>query len=864
MPVGRYVIGRTTSWTAPLAAAWIVLGACCATWAAEKTPDQRFLSGLRQRRLFELAERYCTDRLGDPQLPGPRRAELVVEWSLTLAERAVHSAPDQREPLWQRAVEVTRDFVQKHPDSPRVLVVRLQGALALLARGELARQEGEVAGSAGPALEEARTSLRAAIRLLEALGDEVARQLRERSLPGRRDAGRADPDKLTEHQLIAVQNNIRCQLARAHRNLALCYGPESADRANSLAEAVRLLDPLARLDPAHPLGWTSRIDELVCYRLLADYPTAGQKLDAVLAEKPPASISPRLLAEAIRLALATDGLSQALALCGQRELGGGRSGELDYAILETYLAAWRAASQSDNDREAAQWQAKASETVGLMGREHGPYWRRRAQMLLSRYLQGLPGGDLQMLTQAAESSYLSGQYDDALAAYDRAGALAQEQGNQDEAFRLGFIAATIEHERERHEQAMSRYHALALAAPSQKQAPEAHLLAFYNAGQLARQQAAGALDQYVALGNEHLATWPNAPTADEVRWCMGRLNQLQRSWQEAIRQYQAISPDHPKHFRAVEALGRCYQAWLDRSEASGEPTGEVAAQAAAWFEQLILGPQGQLPELWSPPQRAAALAAARFRLRATPPDFGRAQAFLAAALEGAQDAPADWQSSARTLLVFSLAGQRRHREAAAVLEQISSGPPKPLLAMLEGLSRLSTTAGGDHRAELADLELQVLARLGSRSEQLPQAEQQRIDGIRARALADAGRIDEALQTYEWLSKAYPRDGQIQEGYAQLLLTRQDRASLEAALGKWREVEQGSRPATQRWFRAKLAVAWLHDRLGNPGQADKLLRLLTVLHPEPELRDREATAQFLKLLEPEAKSQFLDLLGRVGE
>lgn len=35
-------------------------------------------------------------------------------------------------------------FVQQSPDSPRLALVRFQGALALVARGELSRQEAEV------------------------------------------------------------------------------------------------------------------------------------------------------------------------------------------------------------------------------------------------------------------------------------------------------------------------------------------------------------------------------------------------------------------------------------------------------------------------------------------------------------------------------------------------------------------------------------------------------------------------------------------------------------------------------------------------------------------------------------------------
>ncbi|OHB83326.1 MAG: hypothetical protein A2V98_08155 [Planctomycetes bacterium RBG_16_64_12] len=168
------------------------------------------------------------------------------------------------------------------------------------------------------------------------------------------------------------------------------------------------------------------------------------------------------------------------------------------------------------------------------------------------------------------------------------------------------------------------------------------------------------------------------------------------------------------------------------------------------------------------------------------------------------------------------------------------------------------------RAELAALELSAVELLRARREELSPSAQRSLDRIAAQALADVGRTDAALDAYDWLAKAYPDDGEIQEGYARLLLSRPDRASLEAALAKWREVERKSRQGSNRWFRAKYAVALVHDRSNHKEQAEKMIRLLAVLHPQPRLRDREATAQFAELLDPPMRAAFFELLDRCGE
>jgi len=796
------------------------------TCAADDSADQRFLAGLRQRGLFRLAETYCRDRLRSE----PQRDDLVIELSRCLAERAVSLPADVRRPIWQEAIQVTGEFARDNPQHPRLPLVRFQAALGLLARGELARQEAQVSAQNEPLFDEARTHLRAAVRALRELADDVARRLQGQSLPGHHQSG-----QLSTHQLSSLQKNIQYQLARAFRNQAQCYEANGPDWANSLTQAVELLDPLAKLDPADPLAWKSRIDLISSYRLLSDYAAAGRQLAVLLQLKPPPAVQLRVRAERIRLALATDRLPEAIAVLSEgRLIDGTTSAELDYAWLQTYLDAGRAAREQNDNSRADQWQSQATDIVEQIEQLHGPYWTRRAGMLLSHYVRGTPqSGDLDMLVRVAESSFRSGRPNDAVAAYDDARQLAEKQGNAARAFELGFIAATIEHQQDRHGRALQRYRAVAAAVPRHPKAPEAHLLAIHHAAQLVKDQQAF-LDDYTELLQEHLRTWPDGPTADKVRRRLGRLREHRRNWTGAIEAYRAVSPSDADYCSALEAVERCTRAWLEGRKAAGEPAGQIvtdAADAAAWFESRMVGPQGSLPEKWNQPKRLAALTAARLRLNYTPAGYDRAQSILAAALQGADDAKPEWTSAARAMLVFSLAGGGRHREASEVLSQLSAGPPEELLNMLQGLSRVAATARPQVRRQLAELQLRTIELLRPRRDQLSPPQQQSLRQISAAALADAGRTQEALTAFRSLSVAYPRNGAIQEAYAKLLLTRNDRASMEVALQKWRELENKSPPHSPRWFLAKYWVARLHFELGNRQQAAKIIKLMQLLQPD---------------------------------
>ena len=823
--------------------------------ASDASSDQPFLTGLRQRRLFHLAERYCAGRLEDPLLTERRRAELVEELSLLLTDWAVNSPPERREPLWQRARRITDDFAVRYPQSPRLIPVRYQGALSLLVRGELTRQEADVVADAAPLYEEAKKNLRLAIVMFRELSDLVQRELRRRSLPQRREVQRPEDGRLADYQLASLKTDLQYQLARALRNQGQCYDYGSPDRANSLSQALGLLDLLVRLELTHPLAWKSRLEEIVCRRLLDDHATARRRIQVLLTENPPPPVRLRARAERIRLALAANRPSDqppstAIAVLSDgRELDGVTSAHLDHAWLETFLEAWRVAQRSGDAEEAAKWQEAATGQIGLIQRFHGPYWTRRAEILLGGLVGSSPGSDLALQVRAAENAYRSGRILDAVAAYDRARSSAQQQGDDARAFELGFTAAAIVREQNRPEEALSRFRHLAIAMPEDPKAPEAHLVAVDRAAQNALERTPDGLRQYAELLDEHLATWPRADTADSVRWRLGRLKEYQQDWPGAIGAYRAISPSFPRFDSVVEAAARCYRAWLDGRKAAGEPTTQIAAEAALWFESLIFGPESRPPERWSPVARRAALGAARIWMDFVPvgfaESFDRAERILTIALDGVDNPPPQWQSSAMVLRVLALAGQGRRGEAADVIEQISQGPTDQLLEVLGDLAELTRAADAEVRTELAGLQLQSIELLRSRRDQLTPIQQKKFDHVWAQALAGVGRFDEAREAYRRLSAAYPRDGAIQESIAQLLLARSDQASLKAALLKWRELERRSPQGTDRWFRAKYTIARLHLRLGDKQQAEKIIRLLEILQPD--------------LGGPKMKGQFLDLL-----
>ncbi|MFZ5829299.1 MAG: hypothetical protein ACOY3P_04390 [Planctomycetota bacterium] len=800
---------------------------------AEAT-DERFVAGLRARGLLTLADGYCRQLLDLPQLPPERRTTLVIERSRTLAEQALAAAPEARGAMWEEALAAVEGHAARLPDDPRLPLVKLQAALTLIARGELARQEAELLPAAAPQREDARVQLRAAIRVLDDLEVDVGQRLRAAHAAGPHAAG------LSAAQLARLLQNVQFERARALRNQAMCYPPTSADRANALTQAVQILGPLANLDRGEPLRLPSRIDLAVCQRLVSEFSTAEALLAAIERDEPPPEVLARCRAERIRLKLGAGDLASAVMLFDQSSENAAPTPELDLARLEVAMNAWKDAPAE----QRTVWQQRAEVLLAAIDERYGPVWRRRAEMLFAGYVSGAETGDLAMLVRVAENAYRSGQPAEAVAAFERARQAAIGQGQADKAFELGFTAATIVHEQQQHAAARDRYRELALASSEHPKAGEAHLLAAYHAGELAKDGQAETLARYQGLLEEHLKRWPHGPSADEARRRLGRLLEFRQDYRAAIDAYRTVSPQFPDYLAALESAERCYLAWISQLEEGGQNADGVAAEGSQFFESLLLGPEQRLPEKWGPVERTAALAAARLAMRGARPRYDQAQRTLTLALQGAADAPIEWRAAAETALVCALAGGGRGREAIELLSRVAEGSPSGLMVVLEGLARTAHVARPELRAEIAAVRLRAVEAIQQRQPDLPPAAQRQLARLRAATLADSGRLDEALAAYRALADADPKDIGVQEAYSDLIASKGDRTALEATLRRWLELLKHWPHGSDGWLRAELAVAKVHARLGNAQHAKAILR--TVEAQYPLLGGAELKAEYEKL------------------
>jgi len=592
------------------------------------------------------------------------------------------------------------------------------------------------------------------------------------------------------------------------------------------------------------------VELVACQRELGRLAAAERALDAWSQAGPPPDVAARLDAQRVRL-LVADGRTADAAEFAQRaqQAAGDAVADLALARLEATLGDWRRARESNRTLNAR----PLIDQLDAIRSRHGPYWARRAQLLVGGALAAGGGaGDAASLVLAAEHLYLSGDVRTALANYDRAVEMLGRQQQHEQAFSTAMTAAAIDREAGHFAAAAKRYLEMAARQPNHPRAAEAHLRAILATADLLRESQPAdrteLLANYEGLLAEHLTHWPQGTTANDARQWLGQLLAGRSAWPEAVQVLQPTPSSSPHYADAVQMITDAYQRQLERldgktDDASRRTRAELLAAARNSLQPVITGPDNRWPAEWNDAQRDTALALARFYLRFADEPSDYAEQLLVAALRGPPGGAGDsvnsqqyvtWQARAQALLVGALARSGKAAEARTIVSQMAGGPADALLETLAGvdewIGQLPPAADQGRRA-LGQLALELVRAIDPRRNDLDATAVARLRRYQAAALAAVGERAAALARFAELAEAAPDDGDLQERYAALLAASESTTELRDALARWREVEQRSRRGGPRWRRARQARIDLLTRLGEPEEADKLLRLTRLLYPK---------------------------------
>lgn len=753
--------------------------------------EARFLAGLRERRLFELAESYCRRELAESYASRRRRAELTIELSRTLLESALYAKPPRRDELFAAATKVLDEAKFTGPDDVWRAPTAVQRGMVELVHGELLREEAQTLNSSEATLAAARDRLRGAVAQLRKARDAVDEQLRQANRVGV--GPTTKPDEPTAAEWAALKRNVDYQLARAYRNQGESYPLLSADRTAALDQAIKELELLARTEATDAVTWQARLDEVVCRRLQTDLEGAERMLELIAAQSPPADVAERARAQRIRVRLDAALLDEAKKFIRDEDVAPASRTlpEVRLAVLEWMLDSSQAAIKAGRAADATDWRNRAAELAQLVAQRHSAAWAHRAETMVAAAAATAPSSDAAQLIQAAESFYQQGNVDRALEVYDRAYATAREANDDAGAFAAGFTAAAVERSRKHHAEAADRLLQLAAALPDHPRAGEAHLAAIFETAELLRTatDAREPLARYAQLLDEHVTRFPADATTPQAYYLLGLLKRRQ---------------------------------------------GETASAATAFAKAL----PGGLTDPASPTARGAAWGLARIWLETADDRFADAESLLVRLRDTAGDEKE--KHSAEAWLVVVDAGLQRYDEATRRALQLPAVAPDDADAIVLRLDTLAERRESSARPTIAGLILRLLElrRVAAGTTTPTRAE--------ARALTLAGRTAEARRVWEAVASRAPRDVELQTEFAEFLSSQSGRESATAAAAKWREIERASPESSPRWYEARLGLARAYLHLGEKARARQLVELTEALHPE--LGGAALKAQFTDVLD----------------
>lgn len=847
-----------------LPAAWLFLwmiGVAIPALAAED-PNTKLVTGLAQRRMHDLAVLHLQDRLSSKRITPREVADLTVLQLRVQTEYAQGLATDQQPAAFDQARKTADDFFHNHSQNPRQLLVLLQAEQIGIAQGELAKLS---FGLGEPVQDRDRAELRESIGGLEKLDRELTQTIPQQFQKegGKRPLG----ENFSAEELLALQIQLRQQLARAYTCQAGLYEPGSADWKNGLLHATEILEGALQLLPAIDLRRAKLlIMREALRRELREEITPWVEIERALGMDPeslPLDLYSLWQSELLRRCIASQERQQgaeiiarmdALLQNANKETGDGGSLlsiEWDFARLEFALAGLRFIKTTSASPDSFNRQRDAvTRELKRIERERGEYWSRRARQLLAKDLPASGGGeDITGLQALAEGAMRNQDWPSARRFFLQASIQAAGSGQLEEAADFAFRAAQLLQKEKEYARASEAFLQVAEKFSSQKPAAEAHLAAIWNLGQLAAKDSAAA-QKYQQLLQEHIRLFPNASTSPQAHLWQGRLAEAQKDWPLAVAAYQTIPSSHPQFDSILSRLLFCQRQALMESKADVATARKLGRSFAEHLEGLLVpaedasSAEGAIS--WNAWQKQVAIELSDLWLEYVPEKVAEIEPMLQAALNAPGDADVGWQGKAQVQIIRSyLVIPGKEQQITQELQSLLQDAPEQVGPLVESLASMLEEGNAARKGQLASLLLTLLDGIEKRPDYNAQgASATKWSIYRAQSYLAKGDRAAAQKLLTQLAKSLPRDAKVQVLLAKCLSSGPT-TDQQLALGQWRLVASRAKAHTVLWYEAKYEIARLQIHLGKKEEAAQLIAYL--LETPPGISDANWKDRFALLL-----------------
>ncbi len=480
-------------------------------------PSQRYFEALRERRLWSLAELVCLDELKNLPPTAPRRMEVVLELTETLAKHARDvPLPAERQQLWEQAADVLdTELRQTEVLSHRLALAVQRASLRCDERAVLTllaeinpydeRQQQHIAELTSKNIIE-----------LNRLDDTLA--------AARFPAPPANAKDWFDVSARQLQRSVQLKLAEELFARAMSQPTTSPDRADDLLKAEQVVRKVSS-GPRDALA-AQRATLLLTrmHRLRGDSQRAKGLLDSIDVALLPAELRDEVLSEQAELLIAQDKLADAADLLRKAH-------QVDKAFRHSSLnliTTLTKLSQAARQRRDA---ALADELLAEAERSARPadgganYWSQRAQQAVAQAREDLQfGAETAALIREGRGRYAAGDREQAAAAFAQAYRQHFEKGASDDSFEIGLTHARVRVELKQFEATLKSLDELLASHASQAARPQADLLRVICLGRLYQAMPGqAAREKFTAALEAHVRDFPDSPTRADAQKMLDQL-----------------------------------------------------------------------------------------------------------------------------------------------------------------------------------------------------------------------------------------------------------------------------------------------------------------------------------------------------
>ncbi len=796
----------------------------------DEAPELTLLQGLRQRRLFSLAESHAKRLLDSADQASPNFILLETELLKAMTASAFETESPKRKERVKAAIDQATTFAFKNARHPNAVLVDVQRAVTELGFAELLQKEIEAGGNSAAREKIAFQYFRQCDNTLESCAAKIE------SLIPSRERNRKD-GMMDQTALISLQNNVRYLKIKSKMGRGLLYNKtDQKNRIPILSSSKRDLEQLVpALERIADTWWYARLDLLKCNRLIGDFKTAKAIFQQIPIIEAPPEIRLQFKAERVRLALAEKDLGYAAKLVSSgRLIENSAHPEFDFAVLEFVVASFNQANDSDKPN----MQKTLEGVVRSIESNHGVYWGRRANLKLVNATSGGSTNSYSVMIRIAREFYRKKRYSDAIGEFEKAGDAAEKALDRKLALELRFQSVMIHREIGEHVEVLRKSREVAKRYRDQPRSAVVHFAGIYSAAQLVRTSALSK-SEYVNVLSEHLNTWPNDSTAIKTNYFLGEVHFAESNWFEAIDAYS-------RSFLLIDQFAKSSDNVNQLSPEFQTQLRQIASRLVTCFEKL---------SSLSPNRKKSFnenfLAKKIFESRLSKGD-DFTLAFAAYALEidnvllptaaqrlidPQQPSLIDSNKARFMVRIDAKLGSKSPYDDARIASILRTFEQDQATLLLTGLAQDFTDSDSSQRKRIATL-----------VKQLPQNDQLKLQygPFYVDCLIELDQDDAAKLLLTNLVAANPKSKQLQVSLAKLRSKSSNFEEQKQAISTWRKIATASKAGSGEWLEAKLNIATLLAKTGQTARAVEMLNYMKEL--PPNWTGSKFEADFDKLLE----------------